>query len=72
GFKKKLGIHTARHTFASLITLSEGVPIETVSHMLGHEHIKTTQRYAELSLEKIREDMAKLAGRIAGKFTLIV
>lgn len=62
----------SRHTFASLITLSEGVPIETVSRMLGHEHIKTTQRYAELSLEKIREDMNRLSERIAGKFTLVV
>lgn len=72
GIQKKLGIHMSRHTFASLITLSEGVPIETVSRMLGHEHIKTTQRYAELSLEKIREDMVHLSGRIAGKFTLVV
>lgn len=71
GINKKLGIHMSRHTFASLITLSEGVPIETVSRMLGHEHIKTTQRYAKLSLDKIREDMNNLSGRIEGKFTLI-
>lgn len=71
GIDKKLGIHMSRHTFASLITLSEGVPIETVSRMLGHEHIKTTQRYAELSLDKIAEDMKMLSARIAGKFTLI-
>ena len=72
GIQKTLGIHVSRHTFASLITLSEGVPIETVSRMLGHEHIKTTQRYAELSLEKISEDMKKLSKRIAGQFTLVV
>lgn len=71
GIDKKLGIHVSRHTFASLITLSEGVPIETVSRMLGHKYIKTTQRYAELSLDKIREDMLGLSERIAGKFTLI-
>lgn len=71
GIQKKLGVHMSRHTFASLITLSEGVPIETVSRMLGHEHIKTTQRYAELSLDKITEDMNRLSERIAGKFTLI-
>ncbi len=71
GIPKKLGIHTGRHTFASLITLSEGVPIETVSRMLGHEHIRTTQRYAELSLDKIREDMKTLSERIAGKFALV-
>lgn len=72
GIQKKLGVHMSRHTFASLITLSEGVPIESVSRMLGHEHIKTTQRYAELSLDKIREDMNNLSVRIAGKFTLVV
>ncbi|SHG08263.1 site-specific integrase [Dysgonomonas macrotermitis] len=71
GINKALGIHVSRHTFASLITLSEGVPVETVSRMLGHEHIKTTQRYAELSLDKIREDMHRLSKRIEGRFTLI-
>lgn len=71
GIQKKLGVHMSRHTFASLITLSEGVPIETVSRMLGHEHIKTTQRYAELSVDKIREDMKILSKRIAGKFILV-
>ncbi|PXV68195.1 site-specific recombinase XerD [Dysgonomonas alginatilytica] len=70
GITKKISVHIARHTFASLITLSEGVPIETVSRMLGHKFIKTTQRYAELSLDKIAEDMIILSGRIAGKFTL--
>lgn len=72
GISKKMGIHMSRHTFASLITLSEGVPIETVSKMLGHEHISTTQRYAELSTDKIREDMDKLSKRILGQFTLVV
>lgn len=71
GISKKLGIHTARHTFASLITLSEGVPIETVSRMLGHEHITTTQIYAELSLDKLAEDMKALTVRIANQFTFI-
>lgn len=71
GITKKMGVHMSRHTFASLITLSEGVPIETVSKMLGHEHIKTTQRYAELSLDKITEDAKLLSARIAGKFIFI-
>jgi len=71
GITKKMGVHMSRHTFASLITLSEGVPIETVSRMLGHEHIKTTQRYAELSLDKITEDAKILSARIAGEFTFI-
>lgn len=71
GITKTMGVHMSRHTFASLITLSEGVPIETVSQMLGHEHIKTTQRYAELSLDKLTEDMKLLSARIVGKFLLV-
>ncbi|WP_370525515.1 tyrosine-type recombinase/integrase [Dysgonomonas sp. 521] len=63
--------HTARHTFASLITLSEGVPIETVSRMLGHRDIRTTQIYAELSLDKIAQDIRALSERIEGKYILI-
>lgn len=71
GITKKLSVHQSRHTFASLITLSEGVPIETVSRMLGHEHITTTQGYAELSLDKIAEDMKTLSSRIESKFTFV-
>lgn len=68
---KMIGFHMGRHTFASLITLSEGVPIETVSLMLGHRHIKTTQGYAELSLDKIAKDAKQLSKRIAGQFKLV-
>lgn len=70
GIEKNLTFHCARHTFGSLITLSEGVPIETVSRMLGHEHIKTTQIYAELSLDKIAKDVKKLSEQLKGQFTL--
>lgn len=68
---KMIGFHQGRHTFASLITLSEGVPIETVSLMLGHRHIKTTQGYAELSLDKIAKDAKQLSKRLAGQFKLV-
>lgn len=68
---KGVSFHVGRHTFASLITLSEGVPIETVSRMLGHRDIKTTQIYAELSLDKIAQDIQSLATRIEGKYLLI-
>jgi integrase len=68
---KSIGFHMGRHTFASLITLSEGVPIETVSRMLGHRDIKTTQIYAELSLDKVAQDMRCLSERIRGQYTLI-
>lgn len=68
---KALSYHQSRHTFASLIMLSEGVPIETVSRMLGHKDIHTTQIYAEVSHEKIAQDMKVLSSQIAGKYTLI-
>ena len=51
--------HKARHSFASLITLEAGVPIETISRMLGHSDISTTQVYARVSPKKLFEDMDK-------------
>lgn len=57
---KRLTTHTARHTFATTVTLSNGVPIESVSKMLGHKNLKTTQHYARVLDNKIGEDMRKL------------
>ena len=57
GIKDDLCYHQARHSFASLITLEAGVPIETISRMLGHSDISTTQVYARVSPKKLFEDM---------------
>lgn len=56
--------HCARHTFATTITLAKGVPIETVSKMLGHTNIQTTQIYARITNSKISNDMEDLAGKL--------
>jgi site-specific recombinase XerD len=65
GIKKKLTFHMSRHSFATL-TLSKGVSIESVSKMLGHTDIKTTQIYARITAEKIGNDMALFAGKVKG------
>ncbi len=64
GISKNLTFHLARHTFATTITLSKGVPIESVSKMLGHTNIKTTQIYARITNEKISRDMQVLAEKL--------
>jgi site-specific recombinase XerD len=63
GIRKKLTYHLARHTFATTITLSNGVPIETVSKMLGHKNLKTTQLYAKVLDLKVDADMDNLKNR---------
>ena len=64
GITKNLSMHVARHTFATSITLSYGVPIETVSKMLGHTSLKTTQIYARIVDSKIASDMAALKTKL--------
>lgn len=64
GINKNITFHLARHTFATTTTLAKGVPIETVSKMLGHTNIETTQIYARITNDKIRKDMQQLAGKL--------
>ncbi len=63
--EKNLTFHMARHTFATTVTLSNGVPIETVSKLLGHTKIATTQIYARVVERKISEDMMKLKNQLS-------
>jgi integrase len=63
GITKKITSHLARHTFATL-TLTKGVSIESVSKMLGHTNINTTQIYAKITNKKIDNEMNLLAGNI--------
>ena len=70
GINKTLTFHMARHTFATTVTLSNGVPIESVAKMLGHRNIRTTQIYAKVIKDKLAEDMSKLATRICGDYSI--
>ena len=70
GIATDLTTHVARHSFATSVCLSQGVPIETVSKMLGHKNITTTQIYAKITNDKIKRDMDRLRGRIGDKFRL--
>lgn len=64
GINKNLTTHTARHTFATTVTLANGVPLETVSALLGHKSIKTTQIYAKIIASKVWQDMNKLKNKM--------
>ncbi|PNQ72791.1 recombinase [Hanstruepera neustonica] len=68
---KNLTTHLARHTFATTVTLSNGVPMESVSKMLGHKSLKTTQHYAKILDRKVSDDMAILRQKFSNKPTMV-
>jgi integrase len=67
--RKNVTFHLARHTFATTVTLSNGVPIETVSKLLGHTKITTTQIYAKVIERKVSNDMQQLSTLLKSKQT---
>lgn len=68
---KKLTFHMSRHSFGTTVCLSQGVPIETLSQMMGHRNIRTTQIYAEITGAKIEEDMQQLSEKIKDSYLLM-
>ena len=65
GIEKELTYHIARHTFATTVTLNNGVSIESVSKMLDHRNIKTTQHYAKILDQKVSNDMQALSSKFS-------
>ncbi|MFD2327028.1 site-specific integrase [Mucilaginibacter galii] len=70
GIHKTLTYHIARHTFATTVTLSNGVSIESVSKMLGHKNMRTTQHYAKILDKRVSDDMHSLRQKWNGKTSL--
>uniref|UniRef100_UPI0040474059 site-specific integrase n=2 Tax=Flavobacterium sp. TaxID=239 RepID=UPI0040474059 len=68
--EKELTFHIARHTFATTVTLTNGVPIESVSKMLGHKNLRTTQHYAKVLDRKVSDDMKILKDKFSSSFKL--
>lgn len=70
GIDRNLSFHMARHTYATEICLSNGVPIETISRMMGHSNIRTTQIYAEITNQKVRKDFGILSEKTRNRYSL--
>lgn len=72
GIDRPLSFHCGRHTYATEITLSHGVPLETVSKMLGHSRIETTRIYAKVTDDKVDADTRTLDERIGERFSVVI
>jgi len=72
GIEKELTFHIARHTFATTVTLANGVSIESVSKMLGHKNIRTTQHYAKILDSTVSRDMDMLRGKMEAKKSTVL
>jgi site-specific recombinase XerD len=70
GIKRRLTFHMSRHTFATETCMSQGVSIESVSKMMGHKNLSTTQIYAKVTHNKINEDMQALSKVLRGQYVL--
>ena len=70
GITKNLSYHIARHTFATTLTMMNGVSIESVSKMLGHKNITSTQHYARIVDKKVGEDMELLSTRLGTRLVM--
>ena len=71
GIRKELTYHMARHTFATTVTMTNGVPMESISKMLGHKNMKSTQHYARIVDQKVGEDMKLLAAKLKGGRSIV-
>ena len=71
GIERNLTYHMARHTYATQTCISQGVPIETLSKLMGHSSIQTTQIYAKITNQKVNEDMKKLFTQVSGKYQVL-
>ena len=71
GIHKELTFHVARHSFATSVTMTNGVPMETVSKMLGHKNMKSTQHYARIVDQKVGDDMKLLAAKLKGGRSIV-
>ena len=70
GISRHITFHAARHTFATTLCLSQGIPLSTVSKILGHKQITTTQIYAQTTPIMIENAIDRVESRLGGKFAV--